>query len=76
MTVYTVNQGWECTHSLILLKWNERPWAIRSDHSRKMSDRERIAQVAQRNWASEWLILLTKNEQMSDSLKKNLAKKI
>ena len=35
-----------------------------------MSDRERMAQVAQRKWAnvSESLKLLTKNEQMSKSL--------
>ena len=39
---------------LILLKSNERLWAICSDHSRKMSDYERIPQV----------------EQMSNSLKK------
>ena len=41
-------------HLFILLKSNERLWAICSDHSRKMSDYERIPQV----------------EQMSNSLKK------
>ena len=37
-------------YSLILLKTNERLWAIRSDRSRQMSDCERIAQ---RKWANE-----------------------
>ena len=41
-----LNQGWEFAHSLILLKSNEQLWAICSDRSRQMSDRERIAQVA------------------------------
>ena len=53
-------RGWEFTHSLIAnslisLRSNERLWAIRSDHSRKMSDREWIGQVAQDNeqsWAN------------------------
>ena len=40
-------------HSLISLKSNERLWAIRSDRSRQMSDRERIAQVSQRKWVNE-----------------------
>ena len=44
--------------SLRLLRGNERSWAIHSDHSEEMSD------------VSESLISLTKNEQMSDSLKK------
>ena len=39
-------------HLLISLKSNERLWAIRSDRSREMSDRERIPQVAQRKWAT------------------------
>ena len=34
-------------HLLILLRSNERLWAIRSDRSRQMSNRERIPQVAQ-----------------------------
>ena len=51
-------------NSLISLKSNERLWAIRSDRSRQMSDRERIAQVAQRKWAtvSESLRSLKTNE--------------
>ena len=50
-------------HSFILLKSNERLWAIRSDGSRQMSnleritqvasDHERFAQVDQRKWANE-----------------------
>ena len=56
----TPAQGWEFAHSLIcsfahlliLLKSNERLWAICSDRSRQMSDRERIAQVDQRKWAT------------------------
>ena len=60
----------DVSESLISLKSNERLWAIRSDCSRQMSDRQRIAQVAQRKWAivSESLRSLTKNEQMSESL--------
>ena len=51
-------------HLLILLKSNEWLWAIRSDRSRQMSDRERIAQVTQRKWAtvSESLRSLKTNE--------------
>ena len=45
------------------LKTNEQPWANPSGRSWQMSDREQITQV------------LMINEQMSDSLKKNLAKK-
>ena len=37
-------QGWEFAH---FAKLNERLRAIRSDRSRKMSNREQIAQVAQ-----------------------------
>ena len=62
-------QGWEFAHSHIrtfahFVKWNEQPWAICSDRSRQMSDREQIAQVAQRKWAtvSESLRLLRGNE--------------
>ena len=58
-------------HLLISLKSNERLWAIRSDRSRQMSDREWIAQVNQRKWAtlSDSLSLLRGNEQMSNSPK-------
>ena len=50
-------------HSLISLKSNERLWAIRSDHSRQISDCEQIAQVAQAKWAKvcESLRLLMTN---------------
>ena len=60
------------THSLILLKSNERLCAICSDRSRQMSDHEQIAQVPQRKWAtvSKSLRLLKTNERMSDWLKK------
>ena len=65
----TYFQGWEFAHSLIahlliLLKSNERLWAICSDHSRQMSDHKQIAQVAQSKWAtvSEWLRSLKTNE--------------
>ena len=53
-------------HSLILLKSNERLWAIHSDRSRQMSDREQIAQVAPDKWAnvSELLRSLMTNEQL------------
>ena len=57
-------------------------WAIHSDHSRQMSDRERIAQVAQRKWATvseslrslktnerPWAIRSGRSEEMSDLLK-------
>ena len=59
-------------HLLIFLKPNEQLWAIHSDCSRQMSDRERIAQVAQDKWAnmSDLLRLPRGNERMSDSLKK------
>ena len=45
-------------------------WANCSGHSPKISNHERFAQVAQRIWAimSKSLRLLTKNEQMSESL--------
>ena len=51
-------------HLLISLKSNERLWAIRSDCSRQMSNREQIPQVAQRKWVtmSESLRLLKTNE--------------
>ena len=39
-------------HLLISLKWNKRLWAIHSDRSIQISDSERIAQVAQRKWAT------------------------
>ena len=73
----SIRQGWESAHSLIWLKSNERLWAIRSDRSRQMNNREQIAPVAQRKWAtmSQSLRLLMINEQMSNLLK-NLAKKI
>ena len=45
-------QGSEFAHLLISLKSNEQLWAICSDRSRQMSDREWIAQVAQRKWAT------------------------
>ena len=51
------------SESLRSLKTNERPWAICSGRSEEMSD------------VSESLILLTKNEQMSNSLKKIWPKK-
>ena len=77
-------QGWEFAHSLIahwliFLKSNERLWASRSDRSRQMSDRERIAQVAQRKWATTseslrslktterpWAICSGRSEEMSE----------
>ena len=45
-------------------------WANRSGRSPKMSDHERYPHIAQMKWAivSESLRLLTKNEQMSESL--------
>ena len=39
-------------HSLISLKSNEGLWAIRTDRSRQMSDREQIDQVAQDKWVT------------------------
>ena len=51
------------SESLRSLKTNERPWAIRSGRSEEMSD------------VSKSLISLTKNERMSDSLKKIWLKK-
>ena len=83
-------QGWEfahwlIAHLLISLKSNEGLWAIRTDRSRQMSDREicsgrseemsnheRITQVAQDKWAtlSDLLRSLRGNERMSDLLNK------
>ena len=40
------------THLLISLKTNEWLWAICSNRSRQMSDRERITQVAHDKWAT------------------------
>ena len=51
------------SESLRLLRGNERLWAIRSGRSEEMSD------------VSESLISFTKNERMSDSLKKVWLKK-
>ena len=51
------------SESLRSLTKNEQPWAICSGRSEEMSD------------VSELLILLTKNERMSDSLKKIWLKK-
>ena len=34
---------------------NERPWAICSNRSEEMNDRELIAQVAHQKWANEWI---------------------
>ena len=68
--VYSFSRGWELAHLLIAyslrsLKSNEQLWTIRSDRSGQMSDREWIAQVAHDKWAT-----------MSDSLKKNLTKRL
>ena len=41
------------SESLRSLRGNERSWANRSGHSRQMSDRERLAEVAQRKLANE-----------------------
>ena len=76
-------QGWAFAHSLIahslicsfyLLKSNERLWAIRSDRSRQMSYRERIAHD---KWAtvSDSLRLFMINGWMSKLLKKCWLKK-
>ena len=51
-TCLWISQDWEFAHLLILLKSNERLWAIRSDRSRQMSNCELIAQVAQDKWAT------------------------
>ena len=66
------------SNSLRSLKTNEQPWANCSGRSEEMSDHERITQVAQDKWAtvSNLLRSLMINERMSDSLQKNLAKKI
>ena len=45
----------DVSKSLRPLPKNEWPWAIRSGCSEEMSDRERIAQVAQQKWANEWI---------------------
>ena len=52
-------------HLKNLMHPNEQMWAIRLDRSRQMSDREQIAQVAQRKWAtvSKSLRSLKTNEQ-------------
>ena len=57
--------------SLRSLKTNERLWANRSGHSRQMSNRERIAQVAHDKWVtvSDLLRSFMINEQMSNLLK-------
>ena len=67
-------QGWEFAYLFIAfsLKSNDWLWAIRSDRSRQMSNREQLAQVAQDKWAtvSKLLRSLMINEGMSDSLEK------
>ena len=75
--VQYLGQSWEFAHSLIAhllisLKSNERLWPICSDCSRKISDRERIAEVTQDKWAtmSNLLRSLRGNEWMSDLLNK------
>ena len=82
----TKRQGWELphsliahlliTHSLILLKSNERLCAILSERSRQMSDCERITQVTQEKGAtvSDSLRSLMINEH-ERFYQKNLAKK-
>ena len=63
----TFQQGGEFAHSL-----------IHSFSSNQMSDCERFTQIAKDKWAtvSDLLRTLRGNKQMSDSLKKNLLKKI
>ena len=41
--------------SLRVLTKNERPWAIRSGPSEKMSNCEQITQVAHQKWVNEWI---------------------
>ena len=56
--------GWEFAHSLVLLKSNERLWAIRSDRSR--TNCEQISQVThiKRATVSELLSSLMTNERL------------
>ena len=64
------------SESLISLKSNEQPWAIRLGRSEEMSNCERIAQVAHLKWANEWIShfferivhLLIFGQKTSDSL--------
>ena len=58
------------SYSLRLLKIKEQPWANHSGRSRKLSDREQIAQVAHDKWMtlSDSLRSLMINERMSDLL--------
>ena len=43
------------SESLRSLTKNERPWAICSDRSEEMSDREQIIQVAHQKRVNEWI---------------------
>ena len=50
---FAPNERATVSESLRLLSKNEQPWVIRSGGSPKMSDCERIAQVAHQKWANE-----------------------
>ena len=69
------------SESLRSLTKIERSWAICSGQSPKMSDHERIAQVANQNWANEWIACFFKriacslifSQKTSDSLRKPMS---
>ena len=72
----------DVSESLRLLTKIERSWAICSGRSEEMSDRERIAQDAQQNWANEWIARffeqiahsLIFGQKTNDSLGKSMSK--
>ena len=68
--VMSQGQGWEFAHLLRLLRTNERLWANRPDRSGRISNCERIAQVAhdRRATVSDLLRTLMIKERMSESL--------
>ena len=65
----------DVSKSLRSLTNNDQPWAICSGRSPKMSDHERIAQVAHQKWVNERIAhLLIFSQKTSDSLRKPLSK--
>ena len=63
----------DVSKALRSLTKNERPWAIRSDRSEEMSDREQIAQVAHQKWANEWIAIFLSESLISSFFGKKLA---
>ena len=72
---FAPNERATVSESLRLLSKNEQPWVIRSGGSPKMSDCERIAQVAHQKWANERIAhSLIFSQKKSYSLRKPMSK--